>query len=86
MSTTTASKTKSSTPRSRAHAAVTKAKKAYKEGKPGASARLDKAIKAYAAASCKIKAVKGTKRKQVVASIAKPVKRKATAMRTTKRK
>lgn len=45
-------KQKKSTPWTRVQAA----KKAVKEGRKGAGVRLDKAIKAYAAASCSVKA------------------------------
>lgn len=55
---------KSSSPWSRVQAA----KKAVKEGRKGASARLDKAIKAYATASCSVKAA--------------PKKRKSASKRT----
>jgi hypothetical protein len=75
---TTKASPKSSTPRTRARAAIQSAKKALKEGKAGASARLDKAITAYANSVCKVKSASIGKRK--------PVKRKATAKRTTKRK
>jgi hypothetical protein len=82
MSTTESAKR--STPRSRAYAAISAAKKALKEGKTGASARLDKAIRAYAKSVCKIKAVKGAKRKLVVASVSG--RKKAGARKTTARK
>lgn len=46
-------------------AAINAAKKAFKKGTPGASARLDKAITAFVARSCKTKsAVSGVKKKK----------------------
>lgn len=57
----TATKKKATSPR----AAINAAKKAFKKGTPGASARLDKAITAFAARSCKAKSsVSGAKKKR----------------------
>lgn len=62
-------KSKKSTPWSRVQAA----KKAVKAGRKGASAQLDKAVKAYAADSCKMKAA--PKRKVRKRRVAKRTKK-----------
>ena len=74
--------TKKLTPRQAAKKRITAAKKALAKGEKGASSRLDKAITAYAKTACKLKTTKGSKRKQVSASVGKKrktVKRKSAA-------
>jgi len=67
-----------------ARARIAAAKKAFKAGAKGANARLDKAISAYAKSACKLKTTKGSKHKQVSASVGK--KRKVAKRKTAKKK
>lgn len=74
---------KALSPRMAAKKRISAAKKALAKGEKGASARLDKAITAYASAACKLKSTKGSKRKQVSASVGK--KRKTVKRKTAKK-
>ena len=76
-----ATKTTKKTGVAAVRARISSAKKALAKGEKGASARLDKAITAYAKAACKLKVTKGSKKKQVSASVGK--KKKSAAKRKT---
>lgn len=59
-----------------AYSRVQSAIKAVKQGHKGSTTRLKKAIKSYAAKTCKIKSVKNTGRKLVRAGVGKRKKSK----------
>jgi hypothetical protein len=80
-----ATKTTKKTGVAAARARISSAKKALAKGEKGASARLDKAITAYAKSACKLKTTKGSKRKQVTATIGKKKKKSPAKRKTTSR-
>jgi ribosomal protein S21 len=75
-------------PRQAARKRISAAKKALAAGVKGASAKLDKAITAFAKAACKVRTTPGTKMKTSYATISGTKKRKPATKRktTTKRK